>query len=488
MKIVKHCLISLLLLMQFACSDWMDLIPPEGLIRDEFWKTKEEVSAVMMGAYETFSRMDGLLFKYGEMRGDLVKRDNNLSGDEQKIMEGNIHPENSMCKWEEFYKVINYCNEIIKNAPAVQEVDNTFSDYLLQGLVSEATFLRGLSYFYLVRIFRDVPFILEPNETDDSDFYLPKTDGDQILEFLIEDLERARQFATTDGYQTLAEIKGRATKASFDALLADISLWVFDYEGCIRHADNILYSIEYDLMPTSRWFEIFYPGNAIESIFEFQFNTSQNQNNSTYGLTSRVSENYDPSERALEMFAKGYARELFRGEDASIKKYGDEDYIIWKFVGRAPDGNSVRAGFEQTSCNWIVYRYADVLLMKAEALAQLERYPEALALINLVRIRADVGTITLPDSKVAYEDAILDERALELAFEGKRWFDLLRMGRRNNFSRKNKLIEIIVKSVPATQKRILAVKLTNTSGWYLPIYEEEIERNKKLVQNPYYKN
>jgi hypothetical protein len=60
------------------------------------------------------------------------------------------------------------------------------------------------------------------------------------------------------------------------------------------------------------------------------------------------------------------------------------------------------------------------------------------------------------------------------------------MGRRNNYARKEKLIEIIVRNAPSTQKRILAVKLTNPLGWYMPIYENELERNKNLVQNPYY--
>jgi starch-binding outer membrane protein, SusD/RagB family len=94
--------------------------------------------------------------------------------------------------------------------------------------------------------------------------------------------------------------------------------------------------------------------------------------------------------------------------------------------------------------------------------------------------------IILPETPSAYEDRIMEERALEFAFEGKRWFDLLRMGRRNNYSRKSKLIDIIIQNASSSQKRILATKLSNPLGWYFPIYKEEIERNKNLVQNPYY--
>jgi len=492
MKIrIKHILIILILLIQVSCSEWIELIPPEGLIREEFWKTKEDVEAVVMGAYESFGVMDEQLFKYGEIRADMVTGDINQSDEERRIAEGNIYPENSFCNWSAFYEVIDYCNEVIKNAPAVRERDNTFTDYQMQGYISEATFLRGLSYFYLVRLYKDVPFILEPTETDDSDFYIAKTDGVTILSYIIDDLNEARKYSTTDGYQTMEEIRGRATKAAFDALLADISLWLFEYEECIKYVENIETTFNmYELLPGARWFEIYYPGNSLEGIFEFQFEESRNQTNSMYGLTTRYSYNYDPSEKAVIYFAREFAKEgapeLRRGEDASIKKWGENDYVIWKYVGMAPDGKTTRSGSEQRSCNWIVYRYADVMLMKAEALSQLGEFPEALDIINKVRRRAGIPDLALASSAVAFEDAILEERALELAFEGKRWFDLLRMGRRNDYSRKGKLIEIIVQNVPSTQKRILATKLTNPLGWYLPIYESEIERNKNLVQNPYY--
>jgi len=177
---------------------------------------------------------------------------------------------------------------------------------------------------------------------------------------------------------------------------------------------------------------------------------------------------------------------LVRGEDSSIKKLSEDNFIIWKYVGQAPDGLSFRSGSEQYSCNWIVYRYADVLLMKAEALSQQGNFAEAYSIISQIRDRAGVGAINIANTTIAYEDAILNERALELSYEGKRWFDLLRMGRRNNYARKSTFIEIIVSNVPSIQKRILATKLTSPLGWYLPIYEGEIERNRELKQNPYY--
>jgi hypothetical protein len=239
-------------------------------------------------------------------------------------------------------------------------------------------------------------------------------------------------------------------------------------------------------MPSARWFEIFYPGNSLESIFEFQFDERQNQRNNLYGLTNVNARNIDPSARSIEMFARKYVEEPFRGEDISIKKNSETDFTIWKYVGLAPDGRTTRPSSIQYSAHWIVYRYADVLLMKAEALSQLGRYSEAAVILNQIRERAGVPALSLQNSAIAYEDAILEERALELAFEGKRWFDLVRMGRRNNFARKSKLVEIIIKNVPSTQKRILGSKLTNPLGWYMPIYKYELEKNLNLVQNPYY--
>lgn len=483
---LKYTLITLLLLVQFSCNEYLERLPNDGLIREEYWKTGEDVESVLMGAYENFASMDRKLFVFGEIRADMVTGDSNQPRNEELISEGNIYPDNSLSNWQDFYEIINFCNEVITNAPKVMEIDETFSEFEMQGLVSEAYFLRSLSYFYLVRLYKEVPFIDEPSESDDVDFFVGKSTEDEVLNQIVKDLEANRLYAPNNSFSTIEKNKGRASKAAYDALLADIALWQYNYNAVIEYVERIENSESFLLLPGGRWFEIFYPGNTFEGIFEFQFDDNKNQRNDLYALTSYTNNQYDPSQNALELFSFEYATELIRGENASIRKYGEGDFIIWKFIGQSPDGRTFRSSSERNSCNWIVYRFADVLLMKAEALSQLGNYNEALDIINRIRARANVPALSLANNPSSFEDAILEERARELAFEGKRWFDLLRMGRRNNFARKAKLIEIIVSNVPSTQKRILAVKLTNPEGWYLPIYEDEIERNMNLIQNPYY--
>jgi len=463
-----------------SCDDWLELVPLDGLVRDEYWKSKEDLEATLMGAYQKFASLDEKLFLFGELRGDMIAPDQQTENHYRDIIEGDIFPTNPLCSWKDFYSVINYCNNLLKYAPLIIEQDQTFTEYQMKGFEAEAIFLRSLAYFYMVRIFKDVPLVMEPSEEDDVDFFLPKSADTTVLRIIRNDLEKAR-FFVTDDYGTDEENAGRATKGSFLALLADISLWNFEYQDCIDYINEIE-EIGYLLLPGGKWFENFFPGNSLETIFEFQFDKNLDQPNSLWSLTYYVNRNLLASETAIELLSPEISKEFIRGQ-GSIRDY---DGIIWKYVGAAADGSTFRPGSENTSANWIVYRYADILLMKAEALSQLGQFDEALLILNKIRTRALMSPVEVQFSSEAFEDAILNERALELAYEGKRWFDLLRMGRRNNFSRKSKLIEIIIDKVPATQKLVLASKLTNPLGWYMPIEENELERNKNLVQNSFY--
>ncbi|MCK4920364.1 MAG: RagB/SusD family nutrient uptake outer membrane protein [Bacteroidales bacterium] len=477
-KIILYIVTTITLLSVNSCSDWLELIPPDGLVRNEYWQTKEDLKATLMGAYQAFAQLDEILFELGELRGDMIVDDNSPAY-LRNIMEGNIYPNNNLTNWADFYEIINYVNNVLKYNPIIFDIDQTYSEYQMLGTEAEALFIRSLAYFYLVRTFKDVPLVLEPSESDDVDFFLPKSADTTILRIIKTDLLRARQFVTGD-YGSPEENKGRATKAAINSLLADISLWNFEYEDVIKFVEAVEVDEkdDYFLMQSSSWFEIFYPGNSFEGIFEFQFDASLNQNNSLYDET--YNDNYYlASLKALELL--DISKELNRG-NGSI----NSNLKIWKYSGAYADGKSLRPSSDRKSGNWIIYRLGDLLLMKAEALSQLSRFDEALEIVNNNRERVRTDLLSPPYTVNAFEDMILQERAIELAFEGKRWFDLLRMGRRNNYSRKSELIEILIENVPSTQKLVLASKLTNPYGWYLPIEDVELERNKNLIQNPYY--
>lgn len=476
---IRHSvLILILFLILSGCSDWLELKPIDDLVQDEFWQTKEDVKAVLMGAYAKFASIDDDLFIYGEIRGDMIEPER-ATNRQEDLMTENILPTNRYCRWDDFYEVINYCNYVIEFADIVKERDPTFTTFQMEGYKSEATFLRSLSYFYLVRIFKEVPFVTQSSQTDNQDFFLEKSADTTVLRLIKEDLVDAKIYAT-ENYPEYTDNWGRATKSAFNALLADISLWQFEYNDCVLYCDEILNSSKYVLVHGSQWYSIYFPGNSLESIMEFQFDQGLGQENEMYELTIE-------DERFK---ASIYAQDLL-GVAEQIRKdgsYRPTDFLIWKYAGTQPDALTGRSSAELRNANWILYRLADVMLMKAEAQNQLGDEDQAMELVNTIRQRAFMPPLTKPGSSTDIEDLILEERARELAFEGKRYFDLVRMGRRNNYARKNAFIERIIQNVNPSQRFVLSTKLTDPYGWYLPIHIDELEANINLEQNPFYES
>jgi len=178
--------------------------------------------------------------------------------------------------------------------------------------------------------------------------------------------------------------------------------------------------------------------------------------------------------------------------------------VAWKYVGTSRTG-AVRAATEYTA-PWLVYKYSDVLLMKAEALNQIgllthdesaqNYYTEAIASINIVR-RARNAVQTSDYKFVAgdvdgkmLEKAILDERAREFTFEGKRWYDVLRNAKRGNYEGNNLqyLVNLAINSASPLKQQSLIAKYKDPkhNSHYWPIYIREIETNKNLIQNEFY--
>lgn len=128
------------------------------------------MEAVLANSYNQLAIQVKPLLLWGELRGGLMSEGQSVPSDASRIMRGDITDINSLIKWSDLYKLINGVNQILKFAPQVRDYDPSFSLAELRQIESEALFLRALSYFYLVRAFKEVPLILEPYTSDGQDF------------------------------------------------------------------------------------------------------------------------------------------------------------------------------------------------------------------------------------------------------------------------------------------------------------------------------
>ncbi|BDD09922.1 membrane protein [Fulvitalea axinellae] len=475
MRNINIIAVVLVSVLAFGCSDWLQIEPENDITKDQYWKSKNDVEASVVAAYVRLRKQTPTFFYWGELRADFLADGEDIDTDAQKIMSLRILDDNKYCQWGDMYSVIQLANTVLKYAPAVRDYDYSFTEKDLDGYMAEAYFIRSLSYFYLLRTFKDVPLVLEPSDTDDVNFYLPKSKETEILNQIIADLEKAERGASID-FGSLAKNKGRATKSAIQALLADVYLWSGRFPEAIAMCDKIISRSAHALLPEKSWMEIFTEGNTSEGVFEIQFDAELRQYNSFAGFLGLVE---TPQFVISGTASEKYRAEDVRGEHATFKP---DSKRIWKYSALNPNGDD---NVRPLDANWILYRYADILLMKAEALVQMGSYLKAQDLLNKVRERAGLGPQLLPVDRVGAEDMILNERALEFAFEGKRWFDILRMAKRG---RPELVVEILLENAPASERPLWESKLSDENSFYLPIHINELRNNTKLVQNPYYEH
>ncbi len=480
-----------------SCKKWLTLQPQDGITRQEFWKTKEQIQSAVIGTYASLlgdpngndKPLSEYFFLWGELKADMITNGIGVTNDELDVMYVNTLPTNSITKWSAVYKTINYCNTVIDFAPGVIENDNTLTQTQLKAYLAEVRALRGLMYFYLARSFRDVPLKLKSTSSDVDLIQLSKSTGAQVMAQVEADLKYADSNIVFT-YGNAAIDKGRITKYTVKAMLADVYLWQDKYQEAADACDFIINSGQFGLVRgDDGWFNtLYYKGNSSESIFEFQYD--QQKLNSFYGMLTTSRARFFANPYVMDQvytidFVDDNNKDI-RGEWGSVRT---SDNAIWKYLGVNP--GSIRSA-DASWAHWMVYRYADILLMKAEALNQIGgRGAEAIQLINTVRNRAKAlaATNTNPDpnNKNDMTDYILAERARELSFEGKRWYDVLRNAKRNNYQRKDILLNMVARSVPGARQQSAINKYQNPDAHYFPIYFNELLLDPNLVQNPFYK-
>lgn len=478
-----------------SCKKWLDLQPQDGIVREEFWKTKEQVESAVIGIYASMlgstsgdRALPEYMFIWGEARADMVSPGFRASPEEQDIVNLNMLSTNSFTNWRSFYQTINYCNTVIDLAPAVLQSDNTFSQDQLNRATGEALTIRALMYFYLVRSFGDVPLRLTATVSDKDVTPLGKTNRDSILQQIVTDLKKAEPFLPLT-FGSKAFDKGRATRFTANALLADVYLWMDKYNECVTECDKIINSGRFGLVQAPEFFNnVFYEGNSNESIFELQYDAQKlntfyfmhTPSNRRWGAAFHISE---------EVYGIDLVNSIpisdVRGDKTSFR---GTDFSIWKYMGADNTGDNFRT-LEQSFAHWIIYRYADILLLKAEAINQLDQPLESSRIVKTIRQRANALDLKIMDStsKSFMTGFILEERQRELAFEGKRWYDVLRNAKRNNYEGMQYLLTMAGVSIPSDRLQAALSKLRDKNCHYFPIYTYELQTNRLLEQNPFYK-
>lgn len=513
-KTILYALVIILLLPSAGCKKWLDLKPQDGIVKEEFWKTKEQVQASVIGIYSsmqepasgTYGRVDyipalsELLFVWGESRADNIANATFTSNDDLDLVNVNIQQANVNANWRPFYRTINFCNTVIEKAPEVLASDNTFTQTQLDRYLSEAKAIRALMYFYLVRTFGDVPLKLDATLSDENISPIAKSPQADVLAQIVKDLTEAEAKAVTT-YGDVASDKGRVTVFTVNAIQADVYLWMDKYTECIAACDKIINSQRFGLIrgatinpPTydynANWFNaLYFNGNSAEGIFELQFDAQRL--NPYYGMfASQLSNRRWTAAADLmdRLFTVDFTNDQnydIRGDGGSVRAATS---TIWKYLGAT---STLPRSFDQSYAHWFFYRYADILLMKAEALNETSQGQAALDLVYTIRQRANALPETdlnpAPSDKNLIQDFILLERSREFCFEGKRWFDVLRNAKRNNYQRLPILLNMVAISVPSNMQQSAQVKMQDKNCHYMPIYLYELQTNKLLVQNPFYK-
>ncbi|MEO5909765.1 MAG: RagB/SusD family nutrient uptake outer membrane protein [Pelobium sp.] len=476
-----------------SCNKWLDLKPEDGIIRNNFWKTKEQLNAAVIGCYSSLlnNSLINQLFRWGEMRGDMIGLTDRASINDVDIYEGNIVASNNIANWAAVYQTINYCNTVIEYGPDVINNDNTLSEAQLNAYLAEARGIRGLMYFYLLRSFGEVPLQLKAVSSDSKLEQLAKSSKEEVYKQIIDDLKFAEQNAVLS-YGTVANNKGRLNKYTIYAILADAYLWVDDYQNCITYCDKIRNSKQFALYKATSQ-QLFFTtvlrdGNSQESIFELQFDSQKL--NPGYELFASTSRPYLTSSKVSEYFGIDEVDPLnldYRGDGAS---YRSADQSITKNAGiyNGADFNLVTAS--TSTAHWFIYRYSDILLMEAEAYTWTNKGTEALQIINDLRSNRnaliDTEEVPSSDDPEGISEYILHERSREFAFEGKRWYDMLRIAKRNDYRQLGVMIAIIAEAAPVDRQQSIINKYKDTRSHYLPINQNDLQLDKNLVQNPFY--
>lgn len=486
---LKYNLIAIALLgVSFSsCSDFLEQNPQTDLSENDFYKTADDIASAVNGAYSSLQESDiyGNWYIFGEIPSDNTR--NQLSGSvttQDEFDKFYIDTQNATIAnfWKAAYKVINRTNTVlgrIDGIPIDAKLANRFK--------LECKFIRALMYFNLVRVYGDVPLVLKEINIAES-YDILREPQTNVYNQIIADLKEAQALPVS--YSAVDD--GRATQGAAKALLGKVYMTLRNYTEAETILGEVINSGRYSLLENTPgslnidgYGSVFSPinHNSREGIFEIQFLKGG------YGEGSNYANNFAPENSGTNVVPVGgtggnnvpemdiynaYEEGDLRRDFSMSLGYNDNrknnEWVESRYVCKFMD---VPYQNNDASNNYPVIRYADVLLMYAEALNQNGKTAEACRYLNMTRRRGfgyqttETSPVDLQTTdKTQFERMVEQERRVELAFENHRWFDLVRTGR----------------AVEVMRSKGFTLNETNLT---CPIPQKQIDVNPKLTQNEY---
>lgn len=409
-----------------SCNNFIDLNPISQQSANTFYKDSLEMNQALTAAYNALQSTE----QYGgDGYSHFMEVPSDNTWNENTTMDGGsyasfdnfmVDPTNAQLEktWIACYDGIQRCNIVITRLLNAETKASLTEDFKNRKL-GEAYFLRALTYFNMVRIWGGVPLIIEEVTNVNDAFKHERATIEDVYKQIITDLEFASknlpaEYSSND--------LGRATKGAAQTLLAKVYLTQKNWSKSLEYLNLVIGSDKYELLNDfASVFDVNNKHNK-ESIFEVQFDKVL-EGQGYMGRDPLIigsDINNLPSDNLVNLFHENPDDRT----SASIIDMGAQGWRLYKWHDTKGSNNGL--GF-----NIMVLRYADVLLMAAEAMNEISYGNEtALTYLNDIRKRSHATTYTYEElsDQDKFRNAIYKERRLELAFENHRWFDLVRTG------------------------------------------------------------
>jgi hypothetical protein len=506
-KIIPAILFFSMLVFNTGCKKFLKEEDPSNLTPETFYKLPEHAEAAVAAAYAQtrfIGNGAGIFvanFSMLEVVTGTARTETGQNSDLNNLIGLSYNGDNLLVRnwWTGLYNVIAQTNLVLKNVPNINPMDEARKKQIL----GEARFLRAWAYFYLVRLYGDVPLITEPQEASSENFFPTRTTTQEVYNAIVDDLTQAENAGLPWQDPT-----GRVSKAAVKSLLSKVYLTMAGqplnkgteyYVFARDKALDVINNSGISLFPTYGDLHSLSQENKGEHIFEIQYlasvagNPMQQLLLPNFKNVSAYSDEVGSTVPTVQFYQSFEANDLrakdregffytsyYDGGNGALKPLNAP--YIFKHFDLVANGTAGTPGTTQSDLNWPQIRYADVLLVYAEAQNRADGSPntQAYAAVNAIRTRAQ-----LPDlaglSQTAFEEAVWRERWHELCYEGVTWFDMVRLRKAYNEST-NTFEDFVGHKFPDNPTIVLQER-----NLLFPLPTAEMRNNPQLTpQNPGY--